>query len=98
MDLQQAVGDQLYQARYEALSKAIRQRIGKSDFGCLFLNAGIDAEQPELAHIGNAHFAFIRDEFSCPDTQWNRFIEGDMSALSEDQNKVQLYFLAKVVA
>jgi len=94
-DLQQAVGDQLYQARYEALSKAIRQRIGQSDLAKSFLNAGIDAEQLELAHIGNAISAFIRDEFSCPDTQWNRFIEGDMSALSEDQKQGAVVFFGK---
>ena len=94
-EYQEAVGDSLYQRRYELLSKAIRERIAETDLGKAFDDVGISPNELELAHIGNALAAFIRDEFSCPDTPWNRFLAGDSEALSNSQKQGAIVFFGK---
>jgi cytochrome c peroxidase len=92
-DLQAAVGDTLYQDRYVALSKAIRERVWADvELARATAASGVTYDSFELADIGNAIADFIQSEFSCPESKWNDFLSGDSSALSEVEKKGAVSF------
>lgn len=95
-DLQSAVGNKLYQKRFEALSAALRSRLRESpEFITLLEEANLTADSINLALIGNSIGDFIDFEFSCADSPWERYLAGEDSALSERQKEGAILFFGK---
>ncbi|MFC1354621.1 MAG: methylamine utilization protein MauG, partial [gamma proteobacterium symbiont of Clathrolucina costata] len=100
-DIQAEVGDKVYYDRYIAVGKGIRDRIRNSrDSSAQTLReklsvAGIKLQEMELVDIGNLLAQFIADEFRCEESFWDRYLEGDLNALTPQQKKGAVLFFGK---
>lgn len=100
-EIEEAVEDKLYFQRYEAVSKAIRQRLlqpatdGDRELADGLSDAGILLSEFELAHAGNLLAKFIAEKFRCQPSNWDRYLDGARSALSEEQKRGAILFYGK---
>lgn len=100
-DIQHAVGDHVYYERYTALSESLRSRFLRPDshedreVAHAFKEMGTKLEELDLADIGHALAAFIRQEFPCRTSNWDRYLQGDRRALSQRQKEGALLFFGK---
>jgi cytochrome c peroxidase len=100
-DIQTAVGDKLYQRRYLAVSRAIRQRLisPENDEDARVAQAlrstGVDLEKFELANLGNLIAIHIGTKFKCSESKWDRYLGGDDGALSRREKAGALLFYGK---
>lgn len=95
-----SVNDKYYQERYWALSRAIRNRLAEGgeesrELRDLLSNAGIAVQELELADIGNLLADFIRSEFPCTKSAWDKYLEGNLEAISAKQKRGAVLFFGK---
>ncbi len=100
-DIQAKVGDKVYYDKYMAVGEAIRSRIiNSNDASTRALReklsaAGIDPQKLELVDIGNLLAQFIADEFRCEESNWDRYLKGDLQALTTRQKEGAVLFFGK---
>ena len=93
------INDKYYQTRYEAASKLFKIKLKNNpEFTTikqLLVKGGVDLNSFTMADIGNALSAFIGSEFNCKLSNWNRYLKGEKSALSNQQKKGAVLFFGK---
>ena len=100
-DIEEAVEDKLYYRRYQAVSGAIRDRVlhPKTDddreLAAGLKDAGITLTQFELAHAGNLLAKFIGEKFKCQVSDWDKYLQGELSVLTTEQKKGAVLFFGK---
>ncbi|MDA7583882.1 His-Xaa-Ser system-associated MauG-like protein [Luminiphilus sp.] len=95
-DLRRAVGDSLYQARFEALDEALVKRVIEDDqLRDAMLDAGLLELDVNLVFVANALAEFIKSKFSCVESNWEQYLRGDSTALSEVQKRGATLFFGK---
>lgn len=95
-DLQRKVGDSLYQTRFKKLDTALRDRLkDSSDVSNALSQAGYQSSDLNLVLIGNALAQFIRRDFSCTSSPWEKFLSGETAALTEQQKEGAVLFFGK---
>lgn len=97
----ESVGDKLYQQRYLAISKAIRERIlGDDDPDVmkvkkLLEKANVNVNELELADLGKLIGRFISDKFKCEESRWDKYLAGDQSAISSQEKRGAALFYGR---
>lgn len=92
------INDEYYQDRYLAATELLRKKIYHSDDSDLkkirgmLIESGIDEDTFRLADVGNSLAAFIAAKFSCKESQWSRYLDGDLQSLTEAQKEGALIF------
>lgn len=95
-DLQQAVGNKLYQKRFDALSSALAARLKTStEFLEILERSGYQENEIDLVLIGNSIADFIEHEFSCHETKWRQYLAGNNGALSLEEKEGAVLFFGK---
>lgn len=100
-EIEEAVGNKLYKKRYDSIGKVIRKRLlEKKDKETASLSnklllANINLTTFELADAGNLLVKFFEKKFPCEISAWDKYLQGDLSALSKDQKKGAILFFGK---
>lgn len=100
-DIQHEVGDKIYVDRYYAVSKALKNRLinpeTKEDIKLAngLQKIEIPLNNIELSHIGNLLSFFIRNNFICETSVWDKYLSGDTSSLSKNQKEGSILFYGK---
>lgn len=100
-DFQAQVKDKVYYDKYLAVSKSIKQRILNSSeeeaqaIRQKLLKANVDIGELELVDVGNLLADFIASKFHCNESDWDRYLNGERDALTEDQKEGAVIFYGK---
>jgi len=100
-DIEEAIEDSLYFRRYEAVSKAIRNRLlnpeteEDKELAVALSNLGVNVSDFNLAVVGNLIAKFISDKFECESSDWDKYLRGNSSALMEEQKRGAILFYGK---
>ena len=96
-----AINQFYYQERYEKASVFYSELIDNSDVQELviirqgLIDSGINPDSLVMADIGNAIASFIISNFSCVETPWNNYLQGDQIALTDSQKEGAIIFFGK---
>lgn len=99
--IQKEVEDELYYEKYLAVSKALRDRLQskKSDedrkLATALHDAGVPLGELELSHLGRLLANFIKINFPCNESLWDKYLSGQMSSLSDNQKNGAVLFFGK---
>lgn len=100
-EINRAVGDKLYKKRYDAISQVIKNRLQKANtpetviLAKKLRLAGIDINKFELADAGNLLAKFFEKKFPCEISDWDKYLKGDINAISDSQKKGAILFYGK---
>ncbi|EQC50492.1 cytochrome-c peroxidase [Bacteriovorax sp. DB6_IX] len=79
----------------EAWERIMRRLLGKKEYQELFKKAFPKAMELNIGHLGNALAHFQKFEFSSTNTPWDRYLRGQIQALSEAEKRGAIIFSTK---
>jgi len=100
-DIESGIGNKLYWNRYNAISKIIKNRLisGETEESKILADklvvANINLDTFELADVGNLLAEFFEKKFPCETSKFDKYLNGDMKALTLPQKKGALIFFGK---
>jgi cytochrome c peroxidase len=100
-EIHEAVGQKLYNNRYLAVSEALRKRFlvssNTEDVKVVqaLRSVGVDLRRFELAHVSNLIAIHIANKFRCKASRWDRYLQGEKTALSITEKEGALLFYGK---
>lgn len=82
-------------AAWSAVVKRLFEGSSSSDFIPLFKNAFPNVVDFNIGHVGEAIAAFIGGQFNLVDTPYDRYLKGDVNAMTESEKKGLIVFAGR---
>ena len=100
-DMARAIGNSKYHEKYTIVENVLKKRIFQSQTKVSvqlvkkLKDLGITYENFELAHIGNFIAIFINKKFQCSESRFDKYLNGNLNALSKEEKEGALIFYGK---